>query len=256
MGPDLHYYINREHDMDKPDFILEYGNPERLTGNAFAYWQIKPAPEAAARGLRFIVTNFIVSPLLFNNHTIAATFPPVVFDSREQILELAKKTNTDIILMEEIEIPDDNFDFVGFFKEQIVSFNRVVTSYSMRYTDGLARPVTDPASLLENSEMVHLQEMIRMTEEARAAYLSVRSRTRARDMVLKIRKIGNTLNTPSFKYDVENMLALLGNPDERVEEITGLYFQKFMAIYMEKYELAEKLKKEINRISRNLGEKN
>ena len=237
--------------MEEPGFILEFGSIQHLTGNAFAYWLVAPPTEGKAKGLKkkYIVTNFIVSPLLFNNHTIAATFPPVVFDTREEIIELARKTDTDVIKIEETTIPDENFDFLNFFRKQLTSFNKVVTNYSILYTEHLSDKPASGEIIREHNEIENLHQIEKLAEEARNAYLDNRNKAIARDMTLRIRKIGNALNTPNFKYDVENMIALLGNPDKKVEKLTELYFKKFMAIYLEQYEEAERLKKEIRNLA-------
>lgn len=244
--------------MEQPGFTLEFGDLQHLTGNAFAYWLVVPPKEGKAGGLKekYIVTNFIVSPLLFNNHTIAATFPPVVFDSREEIMELARKTGTDVIKIEETTIPDENFDFLNFFRKQLTSFNKVVTNYSVLYTEHLTDKPASGEIIREHNEIDNLHRIEKLADEARTAYLSNRNRAMARDMTLRIRKIGNALNTPNFKYDVENMIALLGNPDKRVEKLTELYFKKFMAIYLEQYEEAERLKKEIKNLAGSLPDQN
>jgi len=240
--------------MEESGFILEFGNIQHLTGNAFAYWLVVPPEESRAKGLKekYIVTNFIVSPLLFNNHTIAATFPPVVFDSREAIIELARKTDTDVIKIEETTIPEENFDFLNFFRKQLTSFNKVVTNYSILYTEHLTDKPVARDVIREQNEIDNLHRIEKLAEEARSAYLSNRNKALVRDMMLRIRKIGNSLNTPNFKYDVENMIALLGNPDKRVEKLTELYFKKFMAIYLEQYEEAERLKREIRTLAGSL----
>jgi len=240
--------------LDNTKFNLEFGKFDDLTGNAFAYWEIEiTSDEKPVK--KIVVTNFIVSPLFFNKHTIAATFPPVIFETKEKMLEIARKANIDIIKIESVEIPENNFDFTRFFRKQLSSFNKIVTKYSLLYSDKLSGVKMERSPESQN-EIENLQQINRLAEEAREAFVLKRNKVQARDMIIQMKKIGNTLNSPSFKYDIENLIILLKNPDSRVDKLSELYFKKFLAIYTEQYEEAAMLKEEIKKLSHTIKGEN
>jgi hypothetical protein len=241
--------------MDETTLNIEFGDSTHLTGNAFAYWQVE-ARSAESRSRKFVVSNFIVSPLLFNRHTIAATFPPVVYEDRDELFGLAERAGIDVIRMEDVTISEEDFDFARFFKRQLGRFNDVVTLYSRLYTETLLSGEPEKDAVTENDELAKLRQLSTLAEEARSAFIENRNKALGRDMVLKIRRIAHLLNSPNYKYDIENMIALLGIPDDRANRISGLYFHKFFAIHTEQYEEAERLKREIDTLARELDREN
>lgn len=239
--------------MDENRLNLEYGNPDHLTGNAFTYWHIRAVSEDEVLD-KFVVTNFMVSPLLFNRHTIAATFPPLIFDSKEEFFEIARHASIDIIKMEEVTIPREGFNFSRFFKKELSRFNKVVTHYSVLYTQLINEERDEDVEEEAADEISQLNRLSSLAQEAHEAFTIAHNKAQARDTVIKMRRIAHALNAPNFKYDIENLIALLSVSDERVEELSRLYYRKFLAISGEQYEDAEKLKRKIDQISENIEE--
>ena len=238
---------------ENEDICFDNGDPGRPRGNAFAYWRLVSDIDGE-RFERIIATNFVASPLFLGQQSLAATFPPQVVESYEQLLALAHRVGIDLILVDEVAIPPENFDFEAFFKRQLVRFNRIVAAYLRRYSASLGSVCPEETEGgTETSELENIRSIKRLTQEARQSFLVHQNNARARTALLRIRKIANTLNSPTRKYDVEDLLALLNNPDERVEELSLLYYRKFIAICTECYEDAEKLKRAIRRLSRSIS---
>lgn len=252
--------------MDPDELSLERGDPGRPVGSCFAYWEAEAEVDGAAVR-RVIAVHFVVSPLAWREHTVAATFPPVLLGDADEIRELAERAGADVIRVDEVTIPLEGFDFPGFFRRQLDVFNTLVTAYSLAYARGIGLPTPGAAATDEGApdpgapdagaaapgpapaDERALRLLDGLAAEARAAYLASRDPAGARRTVLRMRRIANELNTGSYKYDVENLIARLSNPDRRVEELAGLFFRKFLAIREERYEDAEELKRRIDGLS-------
>lgn len=231
--------------MAAANYKLEYGNTEVPTGNVLAYWKLT-AVNPEEQVVKYVVSNFIVSPIMFNRNTVAATFPPVVYEDKKDFFEMARRGGLDVILVDEITIPEDSFDFTAFFKQQLIRFNEIVTAYSRSYAEWLKDK--DEPVISDVDEHDGLVKMNRLAEKVRDAYLVKRNKELAKKTALQIREIANKLNAPNYKYDIENLISVLNVPDDLVDRLTELYFEKFFAIYMEQYEDAARLKEEISRL--------
>jgi len=227
---------------------FEYGDPKKPRGSAFAYWRLDIE---SAKFERIIAANFVISPLFLGPHSVAATFPPQVMDTHEQLLAIARRAKIDLILVDEIRLLQGGLDFQDFFKKQLARFNQVVAAYLKYYIDSLQDAGGEGAP--EGGEIESIRDIKRLSQEARKSFLVHQNSAQARQTLIRIRKIANTLNSPTRKYDVEDLLVLLSNPDERVEELTRLYHKKFIAICTEHYEDAEQLKRAISHLSRSIS---
>ena len=230
-------------------YNLEFGDHDKPTGNAIVYWEIKSMVKNK-EVKKIIATNFIVSPLLFNKDTIAATFPPIVLDSKDILMITVKRGNIDLIKGEKISVPVNPSDFLVFFKKQLSFFNKIVLQYSRRYAEYIFRKNDGSEELLDEQQA--LEEIGHLAEDAREAFIKKQNKQLARHMIIKMRQIEHKLNSPNVKYDIENLIGILEIPDEMVKTISGLYTKKFLAIQSEHYETAETLKKQINNLSKKL----
>jgi len=237
---------------DNKDILFEYGDPQKPRGNALAYWRLLADAENE-NFQRIIATNFVISPLFVGQQGIAATFPPQVIENYDKLLDIARKAEIDLIFVDELKIPLDEFDFDNFFKTQFARFNKIVATYLKRYAIAFESLPEYREDKTENSELENINSIDRLTREARQSLLGHRNATQAQNTLLRIRKIANTLNSPIYKYDVEDLLGFLGCPDERVEELSLLYHRKFIAICTERYEDAEKLKRAIRHLARSIS---
>jgi len=236
------------------DIFFEYGNSGKPRGNAFAYWRLVSDVDGE-RFERIIVTHFVASPLFLGQRSVAATFPPQVVESYEQLIAIARRAEIDLILVDEVELPPEDFDFEVFFRKQLRHFNKVVASYLKRYSASLGSVCPeDVGDRPQDTEIEYIRDIKRLTHEARESFLVRQNSAQARKALLRIRKIANTLNSPTLKYDVEELLSLLNNPDNRVEELTHLYHKKFIAICTERYEDAARLKRAIRQLSLSISQ--
>jgi hypothetical protein len=238
--------------MDEPTSLnFEYGDPLRPRGNALAYWRL--TTRLGDEDLeKLIVTNFVISPLTIGQQSVAATFPPQLVDSRDELLTLAQKADVDLILVGEVKLPAEDFDFESFFRQQLSYFVNLVALYTERYGVSLGTLDQSPVHSETKDEVASLHDINRLADQAREAFIVQQNASRAREMLLKIRRIAHTLNSPIYKYDIEELLLLLSNPDKRIDTLSQLYFRKFLAICTEQYEDAAQLKQSIRSLSKNI----
>jgi hypothetical protein len=237
---------------DNKDILFEYGDPDKPRGNALAYWRLLTDAENE-NFQRIIATNFVISPLFIGHQGIAATFPPQVIETYDRLLDIARKAEIDLIFVDELKIPLDDFDFDNFFKTQFARFNKIVAAYLKRYAIAFENMPEYEPDTVEGSELENINDLDRLAREARESLLCRQNTAQAQNALLRIRKIANTLNSPSYKYDIEDLLRFLNCPDERVEELSRLYHRKFIAICTERYEDAEKLKRAIRHLAHSIS---
>lgn len=235
--------------MDTPESLhFQYGDPRHPRGNALAYWQLT-AHTGDDSFEKLIVTNFVVSPLYIGRQSVAATFPPQIIDSLDELMRLAQRAKVDLLFVRRVDLPAEEFDFESFFKQQLSYFNQLVASYTERYGLSLGTPEQPTDSTAQKDEIESLRDANRLTDEARKAFTIQHNATLAREMLIKIRRIIHSLNSPTYKYDIEELLLLLSNPDSRIDQLSTLYFKKFMAICTEQYEDAAQLRQAIRVLS-------
>ena len=90
--------------------ILEYGDISKPTGNAIISWVIK-GKNRLLKDADIIASNFVISPLQFNEETLMVNFPPVLIETREKLIKIAESNSIDLIRGGEIFVPDDITDF-------------------------------------------------------------------------------------------------------------------------------------------------
>jgi len=215
---------------------FELGDQLSPQGRAFIYWEIITI-EDKQEIIRFVVANFIVSPIPFENKSVVATFPPILYNNKKEFSDLARKGNLDLIKMGAMKISADFFNFQDFFKKQMKLFNQLIKDYSGYYQ----------AFLQEDKEIKILneKESINLISKLSNKIIKTADRTIINKILREIRKIGNQINTPHIKYDIEDFLFILDKEENHIEEIAKLYIEKFRAIYYEEYEDAEKYKQDI-----------
>ncbi|HOG64271.1 MAG TPA: hypothetical protein PLD82_02400 [Spirochaetota bacterium] len=236
---------------EQQDLNFEYGDPLHPKGNALAYWKLT-AHFGDESFEKLIVTNFVISPMYIGKQSVAATFPPQLVDSLDDLVALAHRAEVDLIRVREVDLPAEEFDFESFFKQQLSHFNRLVAQYTEQYGQALGTEDQPEIDAEPHDELTSLQNIIRLAEQARQAFLIQHNAARARETLLKIRRMALALNSPTYKYDVEELLLLLNNPDSRIDDLSHLYFQKFMAICTEQYEEAARLKQSIRRLAKRI----
>lgn len=221
---------------------FEQGDQSSPQGRAFIYWEIITIEEEQEI-VRFVVANFIVSPIPFEGKSVVATFPPVLYTDKLEFSDLARKGNLDLIKMGVMKISADFFNFQDFFKKQMKLFNKLVKDYSRYYQAFLQKNI--------KSKALDEKESINLISQLSNKIIETVDRTIINEILLEIRKIGNQINTPHIKYDIEDFLFILDKEENHIEEIAKLYIEKFKAIYYEEYEDAEKYKQDINGFLKN-----
>lgn len=221
---------------------FEQGDQLSPQGRAFIYWEITTIEEEQEI-TRFVVANFIVSPIPVEGKSVVATFPPTLYTNKQEFSDLARKGNLDLINMGLIKISTESFNFQDFFKKQMKLFNKLVKNYSKYYQTFLQEN--------SNSEKLDEKESINLISQLSNQIIETVDRTVINKILREIRKIGNQINTPHIKYDIEDFLFILDKEENHIEEIAQLYIEKFKAIYYEEYEDAEKYKQDIKAFLKN-----
>ncbi len=215
---------------------FEQGDEQSPQGRAFIYWEIATI-EDKQETTRFVVANFIVSPIPFEGKSVVATFPPILYNDKSEFTALALKGNLDLIKVGVIKISDEFFNFQDFFKKQMKIFNNLIKDYS-RYYQIFLQEDKDFNDLNE-------KESINLISQLSNKIIETKDQKVTSKILLEIRKIGNQINQPHIKYDIEDFLFILDKKEKHLEEIAKLYIEKFKAIYYEEYEDAEKFKQDI-----------
>jgi len=224
---------------------LEFGDINNPTGNAIIYWRIKKKNKIF-KNAKILASNFVISALQMKDETLVVNFPPVLVDSYEDLLEIARANNIDIIKGEDVDLPDDIEDFNDFYKEQIDRHNDLIQDYLFAYKDK-----KNPA--FSEKTLPHLINLASETMESVRNLVRVRgSRDVIRIKVKLLEDLHDDLNQKMAGYDLKNIIHLIDRPGTKVDRLVDLYKRKFYAVFLENYEQAHRLKVEIHRIEREL----
>lgn len=225
---------------------MERGDINNPTGNAIIYWRIKRNNKLSKKA-EIIAANFVISPLPFNDETLMVNFPPVFIENYEKLLRIAEINNIDIIKGDDIDIPEDINDFNKFYKKQIEKYNGVIQKYLRSYKE---------KNSLDN-DVRSLPQLINLAGEI---MVSVRRLVKRRvkgnlikNKIERLKRIQGFLNMEMKGFDLDNLIHIIDNPDGKVDRLVDLYKEKFLAIFLENYERADLLKKEILRIETSLS---
>jgi hypothetical protein len=224
---------------------IEYGDIENPTGNAIIYWKIKKANKIF-KNARILASNFVISALQLKDETIVVNFPPVLVDSYEDLLGIAESNNIDLIKGDDIDLPDDIDDFNEFYKKQIEKHNDLIQEYLIAYKakqspDGAERSLPQLINLASET-----MDSVRKLVKVRGSRDSIRVKLKL------LQDIDEDLNREMRGFDLRNIIHLIERPGLEVDRLVDLYKRKFFAIFLENYEQADLLKKEIRRIERSL----
>jgi hypothetical protein len=224
---------------------IEYGDINNPTGNAIIYWRLKKRSKLF-KNAKILASNFVVSALQLKDETLVVNFPPVLVDSYEDLLVIAESNNIDLIKGEDIDLSDEIDDFNEFYKAQIEKHNGLIQEYLIAYKQKRQPKETEKS----------LPQLINLASETMT---SVRKliKVRGNRDVIKV-KIGlledlhEDLNRTMRGFDLRNIIHLIERPGTEVDRLIDLYKRKFYAIFLENYEQADMLKKEIWRIEQTL----
>jgi len=224
---------------------MEKGNINNPTGNAIIYWKIK-GNNKLFKGTEIIASNFIISPLLYNSETLMINLPPVLIENYDKLLKIAERNNIDLIKGDDIIIPDNPLDFTSFYKKHIKKYNTIIQEYLIAYKE---------KNILDSNNMT-LPQLINTAGELME---SVRNLVKNKDKgdlinrkLEKLKDIEEYLNKEMKGFDLNRIIHIIKNPDVAIDKLVDLYKRKFLAIFLEDYEEAYILKKEINKIEEKL----
>lgn len=225
---------------------LEYGDTHNPTGNAIIFWVIK-GKNRLLRESEIVASNFVISPLQFNNETLMVNFPPVLLENLEELLNIAENNGIDIIRGGEIFVPEDITDFNKFYRKQINKYNGIIQDYLLAYKE-------------KNSMETDAKSLPRLISEAGEIMESVRNLVKKNEKkglinvkIRELREIQENLNSEMPGFDLGRIIRYIDKPDSAIDSLVYLYTQKFLAIFLEDYEKAHLLKNQIIKIEKSLA---
>jgi hypothetical protein len=225
---------------------FEYGDSENPTGNAIIYWRLQGKSEILENA-EVVASNFVISPLQYKNETLMVNFPPVLIESHEELLTLARDNGIDLIRGEDITVPDEVKDIYKFYKKQIKKYNGVLQNYLLAYKE----------KNKVNVSMMNLPQLIgRADSLMRGVRKMVRKgleRERITEEVGKLREIQHYFDNEMKGFDLGRIISVLDRPERDIDQLVDLYRQKFIAIFLEDYEKATTLKGEIEKLEENIA---
>jgi len=224
---------------------IEYRDINNPTGNAIIYWRLKKRSKLF-KNAKILASNFVVSALQLKDETLVVNFPPVLVDSYEDLLGIAESNNIDIIRGEDIDLADEIDDFNEFYKQQIEKHNDLIQEYLIAYKQKRQPEETEKS----------LPQLINLASETMDSVRKLIKVRGNRDVIrVKIRLLENLhedLNRTMRGFDLRNIIHLIERPGTEVDRLIDLYKRKFYAIFLENYEQADMLKREIWRIEQTL----
>ena len=225
--------------------IFEYGDSDNPTGNAIIYWHLEGKIEVLENA-EIIASNFVISPLQYKNETLMVNFPPVLIDTHEELLSLARDNGIDLIWGEDIKVPDEVKDIYKFYKKQVKKYNGVLQKYLLAYKE-------------KNSVNVSMMSLPQLIGQADSLMRGVRKmvrkgleKERISEEVGKLREIQHYFDHEMKGFNLNRIINVIDRPDGDVDQLVDLYRQKFIAIFLEDYEKASALKSEIERLEESI----
>jgi len=225
--------------------LIEQGNIHSPSGNAIIYWRIK-GNKKVFNNAEIIASNFVISPLQFRNETLMVNFPPVLIESYEKLIEIAETNDIDVLKGGDIFVPEDMDDFIKFYKSQIERHNSIIQEYLLAYQEKNSNSIAT----------MSLPQLINRTGElmegVRKLVKDKNKKGLIEDRINKLKGIQKYLNSQMKGFDLAGIIRIIDKPDDAIDRLVDLYKQKFLAIFLEDYERADYLKKEIIKIKKGL----
>ncbi len=226
---------------------LEHGDIKKPTGNAIIYWYIK-GKNPLVKKATIIASNFVISPLQFNDETLMVNFPPILVETHEKLLDIVHTHNVDLIQGGEIYISEEITDFNKFYRKQIDKYNDIIQEYLLAFKEQGKQKFKGnknlPQLINEAGElMVNVRKLVKSKGKRKLIEVKIE----------KLKEIEENLNNEMRGLDLGRILRYIEKPDNEVDELVDLYTRKFFAIFLEDYEKADSLKKEIKKIENSIS---
>ncbi len=225
--------------------IIERGDINKPSGNAIIYWRIRGNTDLL-NNAEIMAANFVISSLHFKNELLMVNFPPVIIESYEKLIEIAETNGIDLIKGEDLYIPEGIDDFTTFYKNQIKKYNGILQEYLIAYREknlGGVATLSIPQLIGQAGE---LMENVRDLVRGRAKRGVIARK------IARLREVQRYLNRAMKGFDLAGIIRIIDRPDPAVDRLVDLYKQKWLAIFLENYERAEELKKEIMKLEQSI----
>jgi hypothetical protein len=217
---------------------FERGDIHNPTGNAIIYWKIK-GNNKMLKDAEYIASNFVVSALQVKDETLMVNFPPVLIENYEQLMEVTQKNNIDLIKGEDLLVPENIDDLNSFYKLHMEKYRGIIQEYVQAFKD-------------KNTSQVVRMSIPQLITHANTLMAKIRTMVKYREkgklLEKKIRQLGEIQDRLSEEMpglNFNRLIRKLDNPSPEVDALVELYHQKLLAIFLEDYERAERLKKVI-----------
>jgi hypothetical protein len=225
---------------------LIYGDIKNPTGNAIIFWGLKKKSKLF-KNAKILASNFVISALQLKNETLVVNFPPVLIERYEDLIKIAKTNKIDLIKGEGIELPEDINNFNEFYRSQIDKYNDIITEYLIAFKEK-NQPSRETKSLPQLINIVgETMESVRRLVKDKGNHDTIQVK------IKMLEDIQEDLDKEMKGFDLHNIIHLIDRPDAVVDRLVDLYKKKFLAIFLENYEQADILKREINKIKRSLS---
>jgi hypothetical protein len=226
--------------------IIEHGDIKNPTGNAVIFWRIKGNSKLLKKA-EIVASNFVVSPLQSNEETLMVNFPPVLVDNHDKLLKIAEANNIDLIRGGEIYVPEEITDFSSFYKKQIEKYNGIIREYLVAFKE---KNSTVQEKTAEERKISN--NLPRLFGQAAEILSDLRRRVKGEtggeglnEKINRLRDIQDAIKSEMVGSDLDRLLGYIRKPDEVVDTLVELYCRKLFALFLEDYETAEALKREI-----------
>lgn len=217
---------------------MERGNLRRPTGNAIIYWHLK-GNNRLFKDARIIASNFVISPLQVKDETLMVNFPPVLIEDYDELMGIAERNDLDLIKGEDILVPEEIDDFTEFYKQQIEKYKGIIQEYVSAFKEknsGNELSITIPQLIVRATEIMEkIRTMVKYREKGKLI----------EEKLGQLRETQRRLAEEMPGLTFERLIPVLDHPSPEIDELIGLYHQKLLAIFLEDYERAERLKRDI-----------
>lgn len=219
---------------------IRRGKITNLTGNVIIYWDIiRNEKDRKDANYKVLAINFIVSAIPIEDKILTTSFPPIPFRDFDEILEKIQNTNCDIIHGGKMEFPKNNQNLENFYKNQFNHYNKIIEFYISLYKEKFNFSIN---KLSEEDRISLLSDLVKKSRQEKKI-----SKSKKMIFTSKIQRIISSLKK-SDKYDFGFFLSILFEKGKKVDTLLDLYIQKYVAIFYERYEEAQKLKNKINKL--------
>lgn len=225
--------------MDKK-LNFEYGNEKMPRGNCFLYCAVLN-DKFYFQSTNWIASNVFVSFLAINEKLPVVAFPPIPIENPAQLFQIAKVKNLDIIRITDFAPPSGIIEAKKYFQSKVNAFNEIV----MDYVDlcGSQNIIVDE-SWDEQDDLMRLSNI----EKRFIQSLPLKDQSSLESV------LGPYYNDKLIhdnRFDFQNLWAVYLEIEPEQAGLVHLFFEKFRAVYEEKYEKAGKIQTKINNLIKN-----